>query len=173
MKYYAIVGLLAASGALLAAHLGPLRAAWSVRGSGDVAAAGAVDGGEAAAKTTLALGIPIERSFGPDADLDPWKHRLEPAAEAGALALVQRDVAIDAPLLPVFPGAAPAADASGVGWFADLGFSTTLGTWGRKQGLELAASAGSPAHEAGRAFGRRPHGRRRAGAAGRGRELQP
>lgn len=154
----------AALGTLLATRAGPVRATWSVRGAGDVAAAGPVDGYEGGAQTRVELALPIVRSFesheaGASGD-DPFVHRLEPHIEAGALAAGSQDLMLDSPwvgLVPVptrpavastsgAPGAptiAIPASVSGVAWIADGGASSTLGRWGRRDGLDLRVAAGA------------------------------
>jgi hypothetical protein len=142
----------AAAGLLLATRTGPFRTTWSVRGAGDVAAAGALDGFDGAAQTRVELALPIERAFPSSAPNDPYWHRVEPRIEAGALGAGSQSAVFDSPASGFAP--IPTASAasnngsslgtlSGVAWLADGGVSSTFGRWGAKEGIELRASAGA------------------------------
>jgi hypothetical protein len=141
----------AGGGVLLAAHAGPLRATWSLRGSGDLAAAGAVDGFEGALQTRAEVALPLERSFRSSDPNDPYWHRVEPRIQVGALAAGSEGLDLDPPVLGFGP--APAASVSsgtpepgaleGAAWIADGGLGSTLGRWGAREGLELQVSAGA------------------------------
>jgi hypothetical protein len=142
----------AAGGILLAAHAGPFRTTWSVRGVGDVATAGPLDGFDGGAQTRLAVALPVERAFRSSDPNDPYWHRIEPRVEVGALGAGSQGAVLDAPLLGFAPvpatstatsNGASLPTLSGVAWVADGGVSSTFGRWGAREGLELRVSAGS------------------------------
>ncbi|MBX3201492.1 MAG: hypothetical protein KF894_25370 [Labilithrix sp.] len=128
-------------GALAATTLGPLAASMTARGAANVAAEGRRDGGDRAGTARLRLGAPLARAFAPsDEDPrernDPLVHVIEPFAEASIL-----HASGDA-LLGSLPGRGLAA-ISGTAPVADAGFASTLGRWGRREALEIAAAGGA------------------------------
>jgi hypothetical protein len=148
----------AALGGLLAAHAGPFRATWSLRGAGDVVAVGPDQGYEGAAQSRVELALPIARSFDSSDPTDPLWHRLEPHVEARALAAGGQADSLDSPWVGLVPAPLPSlalngassstvqafpTSVSGLAWIADGGLSSTLGHWGKRDGLELRALAGA------------------------------
>jgi hypothetical protein len=128
----------------LAGRAGPVRATWSLRGAADVAAAGDASGGDGAAATRAELALPVARAFESSEPDDPWRHRIEPFVEGGALATGVGSFAVDAPSPDPF---------SGVAWIADAGAGTALGRWATREALELRASAGAAGSDASTAVG--------------------
>jgi hypothetical protein len=134
------------AGVLLASHAGPLRTTWSLRGVGDVAAAGPPKGPgvtpgdssgfDGALQGRLELALPLARTFESSEPNDPWRHRIEPNVEAVALGTGEQNLVIDSPT----PN-----DVSGVAWIADGGIATTIGRWAAREGIEVRASAGAAA----------------------------
>lgn len=128
-------------GALAATTLGPLAASVTARGAANVAAEGRRDGGDRAGTARLRVGAPLARAFAPsDDDLrdrnDPLVHVIEPFAEASILH------ASGDGILGSLPGRGLAA-ISGTAPIADAGFASTLGRWGRREALEIAAAGGA------------------------------
>jgi hypothetical protein len=137
----------AGSDMVLATHTGPVRVSWSLRGAGDVAASGATDAYEGSLATRGEVVLPLVRAFDSDDPRDPWRHRLAPRIEVGALAASDGGATAfgvspvpPAALLGDFPSA---GGLSGLAWIADGGFETALGRWAAREGLELRAAVGA------------------------------
>ncbi|MBX3210285.1 MAG: hypothetical protein KF764_34960 [Labilithrix sp.] len=128
-------------GALGATTFGPLAASVSARGAGNVAAEGRRDGGDRAGAARLRLGVPLARAFAPSDDEphdrnDPIVHVVEPFAEASILH------ASGDGLLGSLPGRG-LASISGTAPVTDAGVASTIGRWGRREALEVAAAGGA------------------------------
>lgn len=137
-----------AAGVLLATHMGPLRMTWSLRGAGDVATTGALDGFDGATQTRMEVALPVERSFPSSDPNDPYWHRIEPRLEAGAVGAGSHGEVVDSPIPSFVPAPAAASGESlgtlsGVAWIADGGISSSFGRWGAKEGIELRGTAGA------------------------------
>ncbi len=137
----------AGSDMLLAAHLRAARLSWSIRGAGDVAAAGSREAYDGALATRAELAVPFVRAFDSADPRDPWRHRVAPRLEVGAIAAgdgmstaLGASLPVPATLLGDFPGP---GGLSGLAWIADGGFETALGRWGAREGFELRAAAGA------------------------------
>ncbi|MCW5836369.1 MAG: hypothetical protein KIS78_28475 [Labilithrix sp.] len=149
-------------GALAATTLGPLAAAVTARGAANVAAEGRRDGGDRAGTARLRLGVPLARAFAPGDDdphdrNDPLVHVVEPFAEASILHASGDGV------LGSLPGRGLAA-ISGTAPIADAGFASTLGRWGRREALEIAAAGGAAYGSSATSSGVRPLARGRVSA---------
>jgi hypothetical protein len=137
----------AGSDMVLATQTGPVRVSWSLRGAGDVAASGATDAYAGSLATRGEMVLPLVRAFDSDDPRDPWRHRLAPRIEVGALAAnAGGATAFGAGLVPPaallgdFPGT---GGLPGLAWIADGGFETALGRWAAREGLELRAAIGA------------------------------
>jgi hypothetical protein len=127
----------AGSDVLLATHLGAARLSWSLRGSGDVAASGSSDAYEGVVATRAELALPFVRAFESGDPRDPWRHRIAPRIEVGALAEGDGGPAT------VLGDSPSPGGLSGLAWIADGGFETAIGRWAAREGLELRAAAGA------------------------------
>lgn len=130
-------------GALAATTFGPLAASASARGAGNLAVEGRRDGGDRAGTARVRLGVPLVRAFEAGASDSQSEHRdeplvhvLEPFAEASVLHAAGNAI------LGTLPGRGLAA-LSGTAPVTDAGLRTTLGHWGARDALELAASGGA------------------------------
>jgi len=129
-------------GALAASTFGPLAASFTARGAGNLAAEGRRDGGDRAGTARLRVGLPLARAFNavreddPHEGNDPLVHAIEPFAQASVLHAGGNG------LLGSLPGRGLAV-LSGTAPVADAGINTALGRWGRREAVELVASAGA------------------------------
>lgn len=121
------------AGAEAGARLGPVGTRALVRVGADAAHAPERGGSDLAFATRAAAGVPLARGFG--GGPDPWRHRLEPAIEVGAIAR-RGDGVLGAP-----PGRG-AAIVQGEAAVATATLRTAFGRFARKDGLEAVVSAG-------------------------------
>jgi hypothetical protein len=135
------------SDVLLATHLGAARLSWSLRAAGDVAAGGGNEAYEGALVTRAELVLPFVRAFDSDDPHDPWRHRIAPRIEVGALAAGDGSSAAFGPGSPasttLFGDFPSPGNLSGLAWIVDGGFETAIGRWAAREGLELRAAAGA------------------------------
>jgi hypothetical protein len=121
-------------GALIASRWGPVGASLAARGAADLATLGSTEGYDAAASLRGRLALPFGRTFASSEPSDPWRHRVEPEVEAGALAAGGDGLLGDIPSPGSMRGAA---------WLADAGVQSALGQWGARRGLELGGDVGA------------------------------
>jgi hypothetical protein len=140
----------AEAGILAATTLGPVSASVTARGAADVAAEARRNGGDRAGTARLRLGAPFvrnlrswdaggARSAAPEDDdrnRDPLVHVVEPFAEASVLHTAGNAI------LGTLPGRGLAA-LSGTVPVTDAGIASTIGRWGRREALEIAAASGA------------------------------
>lgn len=123
----------AEAGARAVSTLGALEGSLAVRGAGDVAVDATEAGSDRAASARARVGLPLAKRLG--ASSDPWVHLVDPFVEAAVVHARGDD----------FLGLSAARGASGVDGTApvlDAGFSSTIGRWGRREALEVAAAGG-------------------------------
>jgi hypothetical protein len=136
----------AGSDVLLATHLGAARLSWSLRGAADAGASGASEAYEGVVVTRAEMALPFVRAFDSDDPRDPWRHRLAPHLEVGAVGAADGGSSAlgTAPLAAAaLLGDVPSPGGLlGLAWIADAGFETAIGRWAAREGLELRAAAG-------------------------------
>jgi hypothetical protein len=121
------------AGGMVASRWGPAVASLALRGASDWAAEAEDTGYDAAASARARLTLPVARTFASSEPDDPWRHRIEPEVEAGALAAHADGLLGDVPT----PGGI-----RGVAWLGDAGVKSALGQWGSRQGFEVGADVG-------------------------------
>jgi hypothetical protein len=137
----------AGSGALLATRAGPVRISWSIRGGGDIAASGTSGTYDGVLATRAEMALPLVRAFDSSDPEDPWRHRIVPRVEVGALAA--EDGSAMASGASALGATMPLGDApspgglAGLAWIADGGVETALGHWAAREGVEVRAAAGA------------------------------
>jgi len=120
-------------GGVLATRWGPILGSIALRGGADVVDQGQEEGYDTAASARARLSLPLARAFESASPDDPWRHRIEPEVEAGALAAQADGLLGEIPT----PGGV-----RGVAWLADAGVHTALGRWATRQGFELGGDVG-------------------------------
>ena len=122
-------------GALLAAHLGPLKTSLVARAFGAVAdnvAQFAMDG---AAQARMVVSLPLARGYPSSEETDPWIHTTEPRLEAAAGASHERGVLLPEGRLSPIP--------DGGAWVAGGGWTNIVGRWGARTAVELDETVGA------------------------------
>jgi hypothetical protein len=142
-------------GVLGATGVGGLAASLSLRGAADVAQAESTSGIDRAGEARAHAGVPLARAFG-DEPGDPLVHTIEPFVE-GAVVHAKGDG-----ILGILPGRAPAIE--GTAPVGEVGLTSALGSWARRESVDLTIAAGTAygAEDARSRF--RPLGRGRAAA---------
>lgn len=128
-------------GLLAATSFGPVVFSALGRASGDVAAEGRRGGKDRAGTARLHLAAPMARAFeardgSPDARVDPIVHVIEPFLDASILHGAGDTI------LGSLPGRGMAS-ARGTVPITDMGLTSTIGRWGRREALEISAAGGA------------------------------
>jgi len=98
-----------------------------------VVAVGGADGYDAGASARGVLSVPFGRAYGAGDGTDPWLHRVDPRLAVSALVARGDELLGYLPTLGAVRGAA---------WTAGTGIATSVGRWGKRDGLEAEGDVG-------------------------------